>query len=548
MHSLEIQMRQRIAAGLQRRTLTTASRWAEKCRMMGPPYPGKWTFKWHPWLKEMHDSSGELNIGQKSAQMGYTETVLNLTFFHIDVKGVDCLYVLPSKTPDASDFSSGRFDPALELSPHLANLFSDVKNIGHKRAGSANLYVRGSKSRGGLKSVPVGFIVLDEVDEMNQHNIPLALERTSGQVDWQAWMISTPTLPDTGINKYFTGSTQEHFFYKCPGCSRLTDLTFPECLEITAEEKDDPRIEQSFLKCRECRVKLIHETKCEWLVDGQWVETVSNRNNRGFHINQMYSSTVRPVKLARAYLAGLTDPSDETEFWNSSMGMPYKVKGAQLSMEEINQHIQAYANGKMRPRSLVTMGVDVGKFLHVTIEDWQYGQIHGVDFNTDAIPRVLLIEKVTEFNDLDRLMKEWGISMCVIDAHPERRQALQFANRFFGSVRLCIYAQGVHGKEIKVSQEDDQIVHVDRTSWLDLSLSRFRRDEMIAIPQNTPLEYKQHLMVPIRVYKKDKIGTKIGYYDSRDLDDHYAHSRVYSEIAFKLGARIIVNRNIQSPA
>ena len=30
------------------------------------------------------------------------------------------------------------FDPALEMSNHLGNLFTNVKNIGHKRAGNAN--------------------------------------------------------------------------------------------------------------------------------------------------------------------------------------------------------------------------------------------------------------------------------------------------------------------------------------------------------------------------------------------------------------------------
>jgi phage terminase large subunit GpA-like protein len=131
----------------------------------------------------MHDSEAELNVGQKSAQMGYTETVLNITFYNIDVRNIDCLYVLPAKTPDASDFSAARFDPALELSPHLSKIFSEVKNVGHKRAGTTNLYIRGSRSRAGLKSVPVGFIVLDELDEMTQENVRWLLkERRSGQL------------------------------------------------------------------------------------------------------------------------------------------------------------------------------------------------------------------------------------------------------------------------------------------------------------------------------------------------------------------------------
>ena len=109
MHEIARLMADRIAAGLKRRSLTKCSLWFKLCRIMGKPYPGPWTFRHHPWLKEMHDSEAELNIGQKSAQMGYTETALNISFFHIDVKRTDCLYVLPAQTPDASDFSAARF-------------------------------------------------------------------------------------------------------------------------------------------------------------------------------------------------------------------------------------------------------------------------------------------------------------------------------------------------------------------------------------------------------------------------------------------------------
>ncbi len=171
----------------------------------------RWVPDEFPWTLGMHDSQAARNVGMKGAQLGFTETVLDITLYNIDINALDCLYVLPTKTPDASEFSAARFDPALELSPHLAKLFSNVKNVGHKRAGAANLYIRGSNSRSSLKSIPVGFIVFDEVNEMNQENIPLAEERTSGQANPVIWKISTPTVPGKGISLVFDGSPQEHF-------------------------------------------------------------------------------------------------------------------------------------------------------------------------------------------------------------------------------------------------------------------------------------------------------------------------------------------------
>src|SRR5260221_1191631 len=346
MHDLARILTERLSAGLRNKSLTSPSRYAEAVRVMGKPFPGPWTFKWHPWLREMHDSKATVNVGQKAAQVGFTETLLNITFFKIDVERVDCLYVLPSKMPDAHDFSSGRFDPALELSAHLSKIFSDVKNIGHKRAGSVNLYVRGSKARTGFKSIPIGFLDLYEVDEMQQDNIPLARERLSGQRIFQEWLISTPTIDNQGINKYYVDSSKETFFFPCSHCStsttpgqgRMTQLIFPDCLEITAESFDDPNLAKSFLKCKECKTKLDHEDKPNWLKKGKWIPEDPKRDNRGFHINQLYSSAEigRPENTAKAYLKSLTDKAEEQSFWNDKMGVPHMVKGARLTDHQID--------------------------------------------------------------------------------------------------------------------------------------------------------------------------------------------------------------------
>src|SRR5262245_23547715 len=106
----ETMFAQAIVSGLRRKGFTTCSRWASQCRVMGgKSFPGPWTFRYHPWLREMHDTNAELWVGQKGAQVGFTETALNRCFFKIDVERIDCLYILPTKTPDAGDFSAARF-------------------------------------------------------------------------------------------------------------------------------------------------------------------------------------------------------------------------------------------------------------------------------------------------------------------------------------------------------------------------------------------------------------------------------------------------------
>lgn len=504
---------------------------------MGQPFPGPWSFKYHPWLREIHDTDAEMIIAQKAAQVGLTETALNKTFYKIGSQRIDCLYVLPAKQPDATDFSSSRFDVALELSPSLSNLFSDVKNVGHKRAGTANLYVRGSRSRAALKSIPVGFIVFDEVDEMDQDNIPLAMERASGQRSRQVMMLSTPTIDNHGINAYFKDSTQEHFFFKCPACSRHVEMTFPESIVITAESPTDPRIKESHYICKECKNTLHHQDKWRFLESGIWVPQYKDREARGFQITQMYSSALAgdPKDFATAYLNSLNDPADEQEFFNSKLAKTHIPDGAQIDDIQINDVMGSHIKGPLKDVKLVTMGIDVGRWLHVEIDEWILGsQQNTKDVNAAAFCRVINQTKVETFEQLVTLMKEYKVLYAVIDAHPERRKALDFAMTFPGHVSLCFYPRGISGKNINISPDNsaEPTVSVDRTSWLDLSLGRFRT-KRISLPRNTDLEYKTHIKSLVRISEKDDDGNVIGRY-IKNGEDHYAHARNYAEIALPL--------------
>lgn len=570
MHDLANLLVERIASGLKRQALTDAAKWAMTYRIMGKPFPGLWSFRRHPWLYEIHTSKAPFNVIQKGAQLGVTESVLNITFYKIDVERTDCLYVLPSKTPDASEFSAARFDPALELSEHLSKLFSEVKNIGHKRAGTTNLYIRGSKSKAGLKSVPVGNIVLDEVDEMNQDNIALAGERMSGQQTKQQWNLSTPTIDNFGINRLYLNTTQEEYFFKCPSCSKLINLTFPDSLEITAQSLDDPSINNSRLLCKECKTTLPHQSKPEWLKckqlngTGIYVPQYPNRSNdeRGFYINQLYSTTVSPVDLARTYLKSLSDPTEEQLFYNDKLGLTHIVEGAKLTEHIINQCKGEHINGIVSNTNnvLTTIGIDVGKWLHYEVTAYSFSKnlVHGpdnsIDINVQTHAKVLEIGKVVNFEEIDLVMQKHRIMFGVIDANPERRKAYELSQRFYGHFKLCFYGISIQSRQIQITKSktdptsgaDEPTITVDRTSWLDLSLGRFR-NQTISIPNNAPFEYINHLKALTRIYERDKDGNAYGRYIRGNNDDHYAHARNYNEIALAFAAHISNPKSIKSP-
>ena len=526
---------QKVAFGLKRKSITTPAQWAETYRVMKK---GKWLFTYHPWLYELHNITSPLIVGEKSAQMGFTEWALNMTFFNIDILQTDCLYILPTND-DASDFSASRFNPALESSPHLQNLFDAVQNVNMKRAGQATLYVRGSRSRNKLKSIPTGFIVFDEMAEMVQNNVPLALERASGQDEKQILMISTPTIPDKNIDAFYKQTTQEVYFFRCPCCSRFITFDFTN-LVITAESIIDRNIINSHYICTYCHNPLPSD-KFNYLKpkdlggNACYVPQFSNRINRGVTINQLFSSFLKPHEIATSYLKSLTDPSSEQEFYNSKLGVPHVVAGAQITDQNIINCTRSYK--KCDPwENPITMGIDVGRVLHVVIEEWKLpkNRTPGLEINDESICKVInefTISDVDAFLTLDQFFTKYNVNFAVIDRQPETREAYKFATRFYGLVYLCQYGKGINGKQININK-DELTITVDRTSWLDLSFSRFK-NQTILLPQDTSEEYKRHIKEPVRLYRKDSTGNQIGFYDSAKAD-HFAHARNYSEIAFNV--------------
>lgn len=519
-----------VAEGLSHHSLTKCSEYALKYRVMGQPIPGKWTFDFHPWLREMHDCNAELMVGKKSAQGGFTEVALNKAFFINDIHGLSVLYILPNTKPAAANFSSSRFDPALELSKHIGELYSDTKNIGHKRAGTASLFIRGSRSKADMKSDPAALMIFDEVEEMVQDNIPLAFERLSGQFFKQKYLLSTPTINDHGIDKYFKMTDQRHFFFRCPCCSRLTEFTYPECLVVVGDDPNGLEVLKSYYICKECKGTLKQEEKKSFLKDGIWVPTQENKTGVGYHINQMYSSTVTAAEMAIEVLKSSTDPRAETELYNSKLGQTHAVKGAQVSDDDLISCIGGHRMQTTADQThVITMGVDVGTWLHIEIDKWKIPE--GTNYfnaHEKAIPFVLCATKVKTFAELVDIIKSFHIHIGVIDANPERRKVEELIS-VYRCIYMCFYGNNAKGTETYKAKNETNAIGVDRTSWLDVSLGRFK-SKKIVLPYDLSTEYKDHIKEPVRIYRQDPDGNQVATYLSVNAD-HYAHARNYAEIA-----------------
>ncbi len=546
MPQLQVELAQRMRNALDAKSVVTASRWAEKYRMMlGGDFPGLWSFVNFPWLKEMHDCEAEFCVGMKGAQLGFSEFLLNRALFILDIMKRNVLYIMPNERPDAARFTTRAFNPAIEASEHIANMFAGkTNNVGHKIAGAANLFIGGSNTRSGLKSIPVSGIFFDEFEEHDMENTKLAEERNSGQNYRQDWKVSTPSIHNKGIHSKFKRSTAKHFFFKCPACSRMIELKYPDSLVIIGDDPDSADLMKSHLICYECKAILPHEGKKAMFAVNEWVASQPQMMAEGFNINQFYSPTLPAWKIAKLLLEAKRDPTAEQEFFNSKLGLPHIIEGAQLTEQNFQELIKDYSMIDSCKPSLITMGCDVGKKLHVELCQWDISEISRVDVNAKAKPKVLWAGELDHFNELDRAMVQYNVNFAVIDAMPETRLATEFALRWYGRARICRYNYNATARSLFAGDEDVG-VSVNRTAWMDMALGRFRNNS-IFLPNNLPKDYIWHLMAPVRVPSKDKWNNTQYKYETQDnIADHYAHARTYAEIALPFAMGMGVTQNIE---
>jgi hypothetical protein len=293
----------------------------------------------------------------------------------------------------------------------------------------------------------------------------------------------------------------------------------------------------------ECKGKLPHESKIEWLADGKWESSYNNRNSRGFYINQLYSMTVKPYQLAASFLRGKVDPAEEQEFHNSKLGNTHAPDGAQVTDTHIEGCKGSHRRTEKHSGGFVTLGADVGKLIHFEVDQWFPNKYNSTDPNIAAHCRLLSHGTVKDFDELDQLMRRFGVLYAVIDAQPERRKSLEFCNRFRGIAKACYYSRGATGKIIHAPDGDEQVVKVDRTAWLDLSLGRFKNTS-ITLPFDVDREYRSHIKAPVRIYKKTEYNESVGVYMCGNEADHYAHARNYSEIAYRMLTGVGINTDI----
>ena len=383
-----------IIDALESDPIQTVTEWADKHRFLSSvssSEPGKWKTERTPYLKEIMDCLSpthpcEKVVFMKGAQVGGTECGNNWMGFCICNAPGPMLIVNPT-TETAKRTSRMRIDPAIENCPALREKIKSPRSRDSgntmlmKEFPGGILIMTGANSPVGLRSLPVRYLFLDEVDgfpdEAGTEGDPvdLAVQRTATFNNRKIFVVSTPTIKDASrIEQAFLEGDQRYFYVPCPHCGHYQVLRWRNVIF------DPKNLTEAVYKCEECEA-IWHDYQKELILKkGRWIPTNPDANPGvvSFHLSSLYSphGWTSWTSIAREFLDSKDDPSRLQVWTNTKLAETWEdMAGQQIDPTSLMVRREKWGPELPRQVVILTCGVDVqDNRLELEIVGWGRGE------------------------------------------------------------------------------------------------------------------------------------------------------------------------------
>ena len=493
----------------------------------------------HEYMREWLLDPQPDTVFEKGAQMGVSEHAVSWALWLADShEPVTVIYFFPNDG-DVADFSNTRVRPVIERCDHLLNQVADINNVHLRQLGSSLVYFRGMFSKAATKSVPADAVIFDELDESNPTNKAQAMERMSHSPFKYRMELSTPTLPDYGIDIEFQRSDQRYWHVDC-GCSAgiILEDVFPNCMAVRNEGTDE---EEVFYYCPKCGKERLDVCVPKVIKEYTgWVPKLpENKHIRGYHTSQLFSKAIPAQRIWTEYKNTRNMP----EFYNSKLGMPYAGDRMPLTADMMRECCGNY--GLARTGKNVFIGIDQGDELHIIVIK--------PDVNTGQ--RKVIFAACLEDNDCweqaIRICKGYENPVIVIDAMPEKHLARKLVDEFPGVAFMNYYNDNQKDAIVKDFDDKDpdkgRKITTHRTEMLDRMVDGFNftvqgRLDGIVLP-NAQLPIVQKIIAhctaiaklkqtkTIKVNGGNQETGEVSYVYVHVRPDHFAHALNYACVA-----------------
>jgi len=537
----------RLKTGVNKaRSLNEVSRWISDNTFLAGK---KYTYKGHEYQPFILDAAEPEWVIKKCSQVGITEMSIRMALALCSmIRGFTIAYTLPT-SKFAGTIMKTRVDPVITSSTPLRNAVSDIDNTEVKQLGDSFLYMKGCASNNAAISVPCDMRLHDEVDFSD----PIVLSQYQSRMTHSPYkfkgQLSTPTLPQRGIDLAFANSRRHFNFVKCEHCNHhfvpdyYTHVRIPgfndDLRNINKRNLHTVAYKEAFVECPRCgkAPSLLPEHR-------EWVR--ENPDDHFVAFGVQVSPFDAPTLITPGYLVeSSTQYQKAADFVNFGLGQAFEDEESTLVKDELNALITS--NFNLDSGYSYVMGVDLGTTCWICI-----GAVH-----YDGSIRIVHTEGV-HVSDLRtrylELRVQYRVRLSVMDSAPFLETVLGLQKQdpnLYGAV--YVEKRGVEifnvvdreGDKSEGKQELRQ-VNISRNKAFDSLMEFIRQGQMSKRPDENDEAWVNHLTDMRRLKDWDAKAQEMMYrwVKSSEGDDHLHHATLYMYVASMI---IGVSRGNVSP-
>lgn len=485
----------------------------------------------------LRDESQEVVI-RKCSQVGLSETSARMALgLCAVIPHYTVGYTLPT-AGFATTFMRTRIDPVIQSSPYLSSMIhTTTDNAEVKRLGDSFLYLKGSQSSNAPISVPMDHLIHDEVDFSDPEVISQYQSRLTHSKHKRKTKLSTPTIPNRGIDREFQRSRRHFNFVKCNHCNAwfvpdyFNHVRIPgfagDIREITKNNLHKYDYAHTYVECPSCGGKpsLQHKHR-EWVCE--------NPDDHYVAAGYQVAPFDAPNIISPGYLVeASTQYKRYIDFINFNLGIPAEDKESTLTREDLEVLL---IPGLDVAYGSYVMGLDMGMQCHCLICFCTYDGFL-IDVHSEVIPVHDVRRRRRE------LAREYGVRMTVVDSQPytETVLAMQEEDKnLFGAV--YVRSKNIETHTVRDKEEDKKEakvevrqVNINRDKALDALMEAVRARQILKVSdENDELWMTQ--LCDMRRIKEWTADAELSFVwrKSEDGNDHFHHAQLYAWVASQL--------------
>lgn len=362
-------------------------------------------FDQHCFLLDVYTDTTKKIVIRKAAQIGVSTFAILKELHDAIYYKINQIHTLPTRD-DVWKFVPDKVDGIIKANPLIK--ITGKNEVEQKQIGQSFIFYKGTFMEKEAIMLTSDRNIYDEVNKSNAEVIRDYRSRLGASKIAEEIYISTPTIPNFGIDDLWDQSDQKHWRFNCPKCGFRQHMEWERNVDL----------ENKIYICQKCH----QELKPETIKSGEWEARFPSREISGYWISQM----IAPWRTCADLIREKESAEDEQYFYNFILGLPYASPESQIPASLIYKNLISKVGQDERNSA---MGVDV-----------QLRELYVIIGNEKGIFGIARIEDKPEksmWKRLEELGEVYETRYTVIDAGFSPNDVLAFARKHPYKVYMC---------------------------------------------------------------------------------------------------------------